>query len=113
MLSPAFYYTSRIISNWFKSKARHICIEFIFRSSVMDNGVGEAMEDISTTGSCKSTFIAAADHVIGKGLENIQPAVDIQKKGVSTKKVVVLLSFMLTTLIMCAMTMWSSARNSM
>ena len=91
LLTTAYCYVSWMISHWFKSKARHIRTKFIFGSSLIDNGVGKAIyEDFLPEALAEGTFIAAPEpHVVGKGLEYIQPACDFQKKGVSATKVVV------------------------
>jgi NADPH:quinone reductase-like Zn-dependent oxidoreductase len=90
-LSTALYFVSWIISNWFKSRARHIRTKFIFGSTLVDNGVGKVVYvDFLPKALAEGIYIAAPDpQVVGKGLEYIQAGFDLQKKGVSAKKVVV------------------------
>ena len=90
-LSTVLYFVSWIISNWFKSRARNIRTKFIFGGSLIDNGVGEAVYvDFLPRALAEGTYIAAPDpHVVGKGLEYVQAGFDLQKKGMSAKKVVV------------------------
>lgn len=66
---------------------------FIFGSSLKDNEVSAAVYgDYLPKALAEGKYIAAPDpHVVGKGLEHIQAAFDLQKKGVSAKKVVVTL----------------------
>ena len=91
MLSFAYSFISWNIAAWFKSKARHIRTNFIFGSTLFDNGVGKAIyQDFLPGALAKGTFVAAPDpHVVGKGLGYIQPAMDFLKNGVSATKVVV------------------------
>lgn len=90
-VSMAYSFISWNISNWFRSKARHIRTQFIFGSSLVNNEVGKAIyEDFLPEALAEGRYIAAPDpHVFGKGLENIQPAMDFQRKGMSATKVVV------------------------
>jgi hypothetical protein len=90
-LSTALYFVSWHIFNWFKSRARHIRTNSIFASTLIDNGVGKAIYvDFLQGALAEGTYIAAPDPLVGgKGLEYIQAGFDLQKKGVSAKKVVV------------------------
>jgi hypothetical protein len=65
----------------------------VFSPSIKDNHVGQAIfEDFLPKALEARTFIPAPEPlVVGKGLESIQGAVDLQCKGTSAKKVVVLL----------------------
>ena len=76
---------------WFASKARHIRTAYIFGDTLFRNEVGKAIyEDFLPTALAKGSYVAAPNpHVVGKGLEHLQTAFDLQKKGVSAKKVVV------------------------
>ena len=67
--------------------------KFIFSSSLKDNEVSAVVYgDFLPQALAEGKYIAAPDsHVIGMGLEHIQAAFDVQKKGVSAKKVVVAL----------------------
>ena len=91
LLTTVLYYVSWNISHWIKSKMRHIRSNFIFGCTLVDNGVGKAIyEDFLPKALAEGAYIAAPDaYVVGKGLESIQAALDVQKKGVSAQKVVV------------------------
>ena len=65
---------------------------FIFGSSLVENEVGPMIyEEFFPRALAAGEYVAAPDPivVVGKGLEFIQPAFEIQKKGMSVKKVVV------------------------
>ena len=93
LLSIALYYVFWNISHWIKCRLRHIRSNFIFGLILVDNGVGNAIyEDFLLKALAEGAYIAAPDaYVVGKGLEYIQAALDIQKNGASAKKVVVAL----------------------
>ena len=65
--------------------------KFILGSSLADNELGAAVyADYLPKALAEGKFIAAPEPlVVGKGLESIQKALDVQMKGVSAKKVVV------------------------
>jgi len=79
------------VSLWVKTRMRRIRTKFIFGSSLMDNEVGNVIyEDFLPTALAEGRYVAAPDpYVVGKGLAYIQTGVDVQRKGVSAKKVVV------------------------
>ncbi|OCL03635.1 oxidoreductase [Glonium stellatum] len=91
LLKTIFYFMSWGISMWFKSKTRGIGMKFIFGDTLIGNGVGKAVyEDFLSKALADGTYIAAPDPlVVGKGLESVQAGFDIQRKGVSAKKVVI------------------------
>jgi NADPH:quinone reductase-like Zn-dependent oxidoreductase len=91
LLQTVFYIVSWSIFMWFKSRARGVRTKFIFASSLVDNGVGKAIyEDFLPKALVEGTYVAGRDPlVVGKGLEYIQAGFDLQKKGMSAKKVVV------------------------
>jgi hypothetical protein len=72
-------------------QSKSIRTQFIFASSLVDNGVGKAIyEDFLPKTLEEGTNVAAPDPlVVGKGLEYIQAGFDLQKKGMFAKKVVV------------------------
>ena len=78
------------ISLGIKCRLREIKTKFI-ESEIAFNEVSKLIyTDFLPEALEKGQFIAAPDPlIIGKGLEYIQPAFDIQKKGVSAHKVVV------------------------
>ena len=65
--------------------------KFILGGSLKDNEVGKVIyEDFLPKALAEGQFVAAPEPVvIGNGLEHIQAAFEVQKKGVSAKKVVV------------------------
>ena len=91
VLSIAASYMSGMANIWVKSKTRGIRTNFIFGSTLLYNEVGKAIYvDFLPQALAEGTYIAAPDpYVVGKGLENIQTGFDVQKKGMSAKKVVV------------------------
>lgn len=74
-----------------KSALKRVQAKFIWGSDNMANEVGKAIyEDFLPQALRNGRFIAAPEPVVvGKGLEHIQEAMDLNKKGVSAKKVVV------------------------
>jgi NADPH:quinone reductase-like Zn-dependent oxidoreductase len=89
-LQIIFSLVTSIISIFFKSKLRGIKTSFIW-GSVAHSPVGDAVYvDFLPQALAKGIFKPAPEpEVVGKGLEAIQEAVNIQKKGVSAKKIVV------------------------
>ncbi|MCJ1408493.1 hypothetical protein MMC19_002568 [Ptychographa xylographoides] len=90
-LQNIYYFLGGQISIWITAKMRGIRTNFIFGSSLAFNGIGKAIyEDFLPKALANGRFIASPEPlVVGKGLESIQAAFDLQKKGVSAKKVVV------------------------
>jgi hypothetical protein len=86
LLSTIPYYVSRSLSSWLKSKASGIRYKLLVINSELDRAIyHDFLPD-----ALKTTYIAARDpHIVGKGLEYIQAGFDLQKKGMSAKKVVV------------------------
>ncbi|KAF6220713.1 hypothetical protein HO133_003146 [Letharia lupina] len=84
-------YLSGLANIWVKSKTRGIRYNFIFGSTLLYNEVGKAVyEDFLPQALADGKYVAAPDpQVVGKGLEHIQAGFDLQRKGVSAKKVVV------------------------
>ena len=74
-----------------KSKMKRVDTKFIFGSDLMANEVGGAIyEDFLPAALANGEFIAAPEpQVVGKGLEHVQEAMDMNQKGVSAKKLVV------------------------
>ena len=91
VLSIAASYMSGMANIWVKSKTRGIRTNFIFGSTLLYNDLGKAIYvDFLPRALAEGRYFAAPDPlVVGKGLENIQVGLDVQKKGVSAKKVVV------------------------
>jgi NADPH:quinone reductase-like Zn-dependent oxidoreductase len=79
------------VSIWFKSKAKRVGIKFIFGSDLMVNEVSRVIyEDYLPAALAEGKYVPAPEpQVVGKGLEYVQEAFDVQMTGVSAKKVVV------------------------
>jgi len=84
---------STAASNWYKSNFYGIGYKMIFGSTLIHNGVGKMVyEDYLSVALMNGDFKARPEPiVVGKGLESLQKAFDVQKKGVSAGKVVVAL----------------------
>ena len=91
LLTIAASYISGVASIWVKSKMRGIRTAFIYGASLLYNEVGTAVYvDYLPKALADGTFVPAPEpHVVGKGLECIQGGYELQKKGVSAKKIVV------------------------
>jgi NADPH:quinone reductase-like Zn-dependent oxidoreductase len=78
-------------TNLLKCKLKHVDTKFIFGSDLMVNEVSHLIyEDFLPTALAEDRYIAAPEpQVVGRGLEHIQEAMDINKRGVSAKKMVV------------------------
>ncbi len=76
-----------------KARLRGIRTKSIYGSSLMANEVSKVIyTDFLPKALADGSFVAAPEPtVVGRGLERIQYALDVNKKGVSAKKVVVLL----------------------
>lgn len=79
------------ISIWFKSRVKRVGTKFIFGSDLMVNEVSSVIyKDYLPAALAEGKYIAAPEpQVIGKGLEYVQEAFDVNLRGVSAKKVVV------------------------
>ncbi|MCJ1458808.1 hypothetical protein MMC28_009182 [Mycoblastus sanguinarius] len=68
-----------------------VTIKSVFGTSIKDNQVGKAVYDDFLPKALKAgTFVPAPEPLVaGKGLESVQSAVDLLRKGVSARKVVV------------------------
>ncbi|MCJ1413896.1 hypothetical protein MMC32_000221 [Xylographa parallela] len=89
--TTVFYFVTGIANIWIKSKTRSIGYKFIFGSTLSENEVGPAIySDFLPAALENGTYVAAPEaHVVGRGLEHIQAAFEVQKKGMSAQKVVV------------------------
>ena len=76
---------------WLMTRLRGIRSKLIFGSSLVHNDVGRAVyADFLPQALAERRFVAAPEaQVVGTGLGAIQAALDVQRKGVSAKKVVV------------------------
>lgn len=91
LLTTMYTYVSWNISAWVRAKLRGIQYKFIFGTTLIDNGVGKAIfVDFLPNALAKDTYKAVPEPMLaGKGLEEIQKGLDIQRKGVSAQKVVI------------------------
>lgn len=85
------YFGSRVLRWWYIAWCRGIRTKFIFGESHLVSEVGSLIyEEFLPAALEAGTFVAAPEPlVVGHGLESVQEAFDVQKKGVSAKKVVV------------------------
>ena len=75
---------------WVRSKARGIRYKLVAGSDLVDNGVGRAIYKYLLPMALKSTYVAAPSPlIVGKGLKHFQTGLDLLRKGVSAKKVIV------------------------
>ena len=91
LLSIAASYMTGMANIWVKAKTGGVRTAFIFGSTLLYNEVGKAIYvDFLPRALAEGSYVAAPEpQVVGKGLEYIQTGYDIQKKGVSAKKVVI------------------------
>lgn len=82
---------SSSVSLQVKTRMRHIGTKMIFGTSLMDNEVSKVIyTDFLPGALADRRYVAAPDpYVVGQGLEQVQTGLDVQRKGVSAKKVVV------------------------
>ncbi|KAJ4348951.1 hypothetical protein N0V95_005037 [Ascochyta clinopodiicola] len=92
-LQTIFYFASSMVSIFVRARLNGIKTSFVW-GSVVGSPVGDAVyRDFLPKALANNSFRAMPElEVIGDGLEKIQEAMDIQKKGVSAKKLVVRLS---------------------
>ncbi|KAL1642560.1 putative secondary metabolism biosynthetic enzyme [Diplodia intermedia] len=81
------------VSTFVKCKTGGIGAKFIWGDDLMANDVGSAIyERFLPEALAAGKYVTAPEpYVVGKGLDHIQEALDIVKKGVSARKVVVTL----------------------
>jgi len=74
-----------------KCRIKNVKTKFIFGSTLMDNEVSRVIyEDFLPGALAKGRYAAAPEpSVVGAGLNSLQAALDVQRKGVSARKVVV------------------------
>ncbi|KAL8759481.1 MAG: hypothetical protein Q9184_003606 [Pyrenodesmia sp. 2 TL-2023] len=79
------------ISVWFKAKTKRVDTKFVFGSDLMANEVSRVIyEDFLPAALADGSYRPAPEpHVVGRGLEFVQEALDSHMKGVSARKVVV------------------------
>ena len=81
------------LSMWLKSKFKGIPTKFIIGDTLQNNEISNVVyEDFLPQALAEGQYVMAPEpFVVGHGLEYTQEAFDVQKKGVSAKKVVVTL----------------------
>jgi NADPH:quinone reductase-like Zn-dependent oxidoreductase len=86
-----FMFASWTIKNWILCHLMGVKSKYIFGFTLIDNGVGKMIyEEYLPKALAEGAFVATPKSiVVGKGLESIQDAFNIQKKGVSAGKIVV------------------------
>jgi len=79
------------LSNARKARAQGVKTKFIWGGSLVDNEVGPAVYvDFLPSALAEGRFVAAPPaQVVGSGLDAIETGFEVQKKGMSAKKVVV------------------------
>lgn len=90
LLKTIYSFVTSMISIFVKSKLRSITTSFVY-GAVAHSPVGEAVyAKFLPHALANGKFKAAPEPVVaGEGLEAIQDAIDLQRKGVSARKVVV------------------------
>lgn len=93
MIGTLFTMNWAKLSTWTKAKMHGVDYKFIWGGDLMENEVSKAIyENFLPQALAKKQFVCAPEpQVIGHGLEMVQKALDIQKKGVSAKKIVITL----------------------
>ncbi|KAL5333396.1 chaperonin 10-like protein [Aspergillus crustosus] len=93
MIPLIFAFISWGTSVWFKCTWNGVRTKFVYGSDLKKNEVGPHIYGTFLPSALKEgNYLAAPQpEVVGNGLEQIQPAIDQQKKGVSAKKLVVTL----------------------
>jgi NADPH:quinone reductase-like Zn-dependent oxidoreductase len=93
MLATVSRFLWSSVSFWLRTRPLGIRSKFIFGSSLVHSDVGRAVyADFLPRALEQGRFVAApAPQVVGSGLGSIQAALELQRKGVSAKKVVVTL----------------------
>jgi len=88
---PRFVVT--VTPGWEKNHPEEVTMKQGFAPAIKDNHVGKAIfEDYLPKALRNGTFVTAPEPLIaGKGLESLQTGVDLLYKGVSARKVVILL----------------------
>ena len=91
LLPLIFRLLSSNVSLQVKSRVRGIRTKYIFGNSLMDNEVSKVIyEDFLPNALAENRYVAVPEpYILGSGLEYIQAAMDVQRKGVSAQKVVV------------------------
>ncbi|KAL8698012.1 MAG: hypothetical protein Q9201_006803 [Fulgogasparrea decipioides] len=88
-----FSFVMSNISVWFKSKIKRVDTKFIFSSDLMANEVSRVIyKDFLPAALADGSYMPAPEpNVVGRGLEHVQDALELNMKGVSARKLVVAL----------------------
>ncbi len=88
-----WYITTSLVSYAIKSWTRGIKHKFIVQDDSLRNGIGKAIwQDYVGDALANGTLVPEPEPlVVGKGLDKIQEGIDVLKKGVSARKVVIAL----------------------
>ena len=90
LLQIISYWVSQSLLYWLISKARGIRYKLVAGDELVNNGIGRAIYQDFLPLALKGTYVAApSPQIVGKGLEHVQAGLDLLRKGVSAKKVVV------------------------
>ena len=92
-VKTVYTYISGSIALWLKAKTKGIKYNYIFGTSLVDNGIGKAVyQDYLGKALESRSFVCAPEpQVVGRGLESIQEGFEVLKTGISAKKVIVTL----------------------
>lgn len=90
-LKMAAHFVASSAKMWTQGKISGVGSKFIFGTTLIHNGIGKAIyADFLPGALAKGFFVPGPEPLVaGHGLEELQKAQDILKKGVSAKKVVV------------------------
>ncbi|KAL8907693.1 MAG: hypothetical protein Q9207_001262 [Kuettlingeria erythrocarpa] len=91
LIGVVFSFVLFNISVWFKSRTKRVDTKFIFGSDLMANEVSQVIyEGFLPAALADGSYVPAPEpHIVGRGLEFVQEALDLNMKGVSAKKVAV------------------------
>ena len=91
MLPIVVRFLSFAVSFWLRTRLRGIGSKAIFGSSLAHNEVGKAIyAGFLPQALARGSYVAAPEaEVIGVGLDAVQKALEVQRRGVSARKVVV------------------------
>jgi NADPH:quinone reductase-like Zn-dependent oxidoreductase len=93
VLRSAMSFVSWSVATSIKCWRKGVGWKFVFGTTIKASGVGKAVYmDYLAPALARGRFVPAPEpQVVGKGLEDVQKAMDVQKEGVSAKKIVVVL----------------------
>lgn len=88
-----WYIMTSLLSYAIKSRTRGIKYKFVVQDETIHNGIGKAIwQDYLGEALANGTLAAEPEPlVVGKGLDKIQEGIEVLKKGVSARKIIVTL----------------------